>query len=110
MHNHITLLVHGGRVKQKVFKRYDYRNKNIIRVRENTLDDHAIVARECNLTLRREWLLPKWATSSLDNQKELQEHLSECIKLVDFELDLIHKTMSQRGLKPWSGAFMKKNE
>jgi len=96
-------------VKRPETNKYDCRTKKRIRATIEAMDDTQIIVRECNRSIKRDKLIREWALSGVAHRRHLIEHLDEHIKLVEYELKIIHKVMSKRGLSVWNENFMKED-
>lgn len=90
-----------GRVSMKSNSEYhnDHRTKGFIRRKVAGMDDQKVLQREYSLMLRKEKLIDQWVTAASEDNTSLKERLKECILLVNYELDLLHRIMKHKKLK-----------
>lgn len=94
-----------GACELEIMKReypYDHQTKRVIRERVALMDSQKIVQREYNLMLRKEMLIGQWVTAASEGKQALRDHLKDCISIVNYELDLLHKAMKTKKLKSLS--------
>jgi len=96
-------------VKTPETNKYDCRTKKRICATIEAMDDTQIIVRECSRSIKRDKLIREWSLSGVAHRRHLIEHLDEHIKLVEYELKIIHEVMSKRGLSVWNEDFMKED-
>lgn len=108
---HVACMVIGGdkTVKRPETNKYDCRTKKRIRATIEAMDDTQIIVRECSRSIKRDKLIREWSLSGVAHRRHLIAHLDEHIKLVEYELKIIHEVMSKRGLSVWNEDFMKED-
>lgn len=89
---------------------WDHKTQNRIRTRVLEMTDEQLIIRECNRTVKRSKLIKEWALAGFLQRRYLLMHLDDCIRLVEFELDIIHNLMKKRGLLVWDVEFMKEEK
>ena len=74
------------------------------------MSDDQLVVRECNRSIKRDNLIREWAQAGLLSRLHLLAHMDECIRLVEFELKIIHNLMHRRGIVVWDESFMREGD
>lgn len=97
-------------MKQPEQLKLDWKTKNKIRERVCKLNREQLVVRECNRSIKRDTLIKEWVIAGTQNRLQLRTHLDECIRLVEFELAVIHDIMRRRGIQVWDEHFMREGD
>jgi hypothetical protein len=88
-------------MKTKPDPHYDAYTKNKIKDRVCLMNEEELIDREYNRGIKRDVLIREWMEAGFMKRPDLREHLDECIRLVDFEIGMIHSVMKKRGIKTW---------
>lgn len=88
-------------MKKKQEPHYDAHTRNKIKDRVCLMNEEELINREYNRGIKRDVLIREWMEAGFMKRPDLQNHLDECIRLVEFELGMIHNTMKKKGIKTW---------